>query len=82
MYGFDQGDVMEYLDCGYDTYRNKLKTFRESWKEGKKREESETLRDYVDTTSKIYIKTCLCLNAIKWSTRSNPYLKMENYITI
>lgn len=82
MYGFDQGDVMEYLDCGYDTYRNKLKTFRESWKEGKRRETSETLYDFVDTTSKIYIKTGLCLNAIKWSTRSNPYLKMENYIAI
>lgn len=82
MYGFDQSDVMEYLDCGYDSYRNKLMTFRQAWKEGRKREEDKTLYDTVDNTSKLYIKTCLCLNAIRFKTRRDPYLKMEEYIGV
>lgn len=82
MYGFDQGDVMEYLDCGYDAYRNKLMTFREAYREGIRREENGVIYDFVDSTSKIYIKTGLCLNAIKFQTRRDPYLKMEEYINI
>jgi hypothetical protein len=82
MYGHKQTEVMEYLDCGYDTYRNKLMNFRESWREGRRRENAGVLREYNDNTSKIYIKTGLCLNAIKYSSKSNPYLKMEQYIQV
>ena len=82
MYGHKQTDVMEYLDCGYDTYRNKLMNFRESWREGKRRESAGVLREYSDQVSKIYIKTGLCLNSIKYQSKSNPYLKMDQYIQV
>ena len=82
MYGHKQTDVMEYLDCGYDTYRNKLMNFRESWREGKRRDNAGVLREYSDQVSKIYVKTGLCLNAIKYQSKSNPYLKMDQYIQV
>mgnify|MGYP006921440299 CR=1 FL=1 len=82
MYGFDSSDVMSYLDCGYDTYRNKLMQFRSAWKECKNREEQKILYDFVDMSSKIYIKTCFCLNAIRYESGRNPYLRMAEYIEV
>ena len=82
MYGFDGTDVMNFLDCGYDSYRHKLMQFREYYKIGKKREDDGTLKAYEDAATKMYIKTCLCLNAIRYKTKRNPYLKLEEYINI
>lgn len=82
MYGYKQNQIMEYLDCSYDSYRNKLMSFRAAWKEGRRREENGTIYDTVDNASRLYIKTCLCLNAIRFNTRRDPYLKMEEYIGV
>lgn len=82
MYGFSQGDVMDHLDCGYDSYRNKLMQFRSVWIEGRKRQHDNVLYDFSDSVSRMYIKTCLCLNAIKYAYKRDPYLKMEEYISV
>jgi hypothetical protein len=82
MYGFNATDVMNYIDCGYDSYRHKLMQFREYYKIGKKRESLGTLRTYDDAVTKFYVKVGLCLNAIRTTTRRNPYLKIEEYINI
>lgn len=82
MYGFDASDVMNYIDCGYDSYRYKLMQFRDYYKMGKKREEEGVLKTTDDAVTKFYIKVCLCLNAIKFQTKRNPYLKLEEYINI
>lgn len=82
MYGFDGSDIMSYLDMGYDSYRHKLMSFREHYKEGLRRQGDGTLYDSDDNVKKMYIKTCMCLNAIKTTTKRNPYLRMEEYINI
>ena len=82
MFGFEATDVMNHLDMGYDSYRHKLMQFRENYKEGLRRQTAGTLNNFDDSTKKMYIKTCICLNAIKTATRKNPYLKMEEYINI
>jgi hypothetical protein len=73
---------MNHIDCGYDSYRHKLKQFREYYKIGKSREQDGSLKAIDDAITKMYVKICLCLNAIKLSTRRNPYLKLEEYINI
>jgi hypothetical protein len=80
MYGFDASDVMTYLDCGYDSYRHKLAQFREYYKIGFANKESLDAID--DAVRKFYIKVNLCLNAIKFTTRRNPYVKFEDYINL
>lgn len=82
MYGFDSSDVMNHIDCGYDSYRYKLMQFRDYYKMGKKREEEGTLRANEDAVTKFYVKVSLCLNAIRFQTKRNPYLKLEEYINI
>ena len=82
MYGFDATDIMSYVDCGYDSYRHKLMQFREYYKVGKKRDRDGIIRDLEDAISRFYIKTNLCLNAIRFNTKRNPYLKLEEYINI
>lgn len=82
MYGFDATDVMNHIDCGYDSYRNKLMQFREYYKIGKKRDGLGTLKSYDDAVTKFFVKVGLCLNAIKIITKRNPYLKIEEYINI
>lgn len=82
MYGFDSRDVMNYIDCGYDSYRHKLMQFREYYKIGKERDANGTIKDLEDAASKLYVKTCLCLNAIRYKTKRNPYLKLDEYINI
>lgn len=80
MYGYDAIEVMNYIDCGYDSYRHKISVFRESYKTGKQRDEDGVLRSFEDSINKVYIKTCLCLNAIRYKTKRNPYLKLEDYL--
>lgn len=80
MYGYDATEVMNYIDCGYDSYRHKISVFRESYKTGKQRDEDGVLRSFEDSINKVYIKTCLCLNAIRYKTKRNPYLKLEDYL--
>lgn len=82
MFGFDQVDVMNYIDCGYDSYRHKLMQFREYYKEGRARDEEGLLKTYDDAVTKMYVKIRLCLNAIRLNTKRNPYLKLEEYINI
>jgi predicted SprT family Zn-dependent metalloprotease len=82
MFGFEATEVMTHINMGYDSYRHKLMQFRETYKEGLRRKADETLNSYDDNIKRMYIKTCLCLNAIKTATRKNPYLKMEEYINI
>ena len=82
MYGFDCGDVMEYLDCGYDSYRHKLSQFREMYKAGQERDANGELKNYEDAITKFYTKVRLCLSAIKFQTGRNAFLNIENYISI
>lgn len=80
MYGFDTTDIMEYIDCGYDSFRHKIAQFREYYRAGRERHESGLSRAYDDAITKMYVKTCLCLNAIRSQTKRNPYLKLEEYL--
>lgn len=80
MYGFEANDVMSYIDCGYDSYRHKISMFRENYKAGKQRDDDGLLRAFEDAINKVYVKTCLCLNAIRYKTKRNPYLKLEDYL--
>ena len=82
MYGFSATDVMEYIDCGYDSYRHKLMQFREYYKSGKKRDEVGAITTYDDAITKFFVKVGLCLNSIRIKTKRNPYLKIEEYINI
>lgn len=82
MFGFDSSDVMTYLDCGYDSYRHKLMQFRDYYRIGRKRFEDGTLRSYEDAVTKMYVKVGLCLNVIRYKTKRNPYIKLEDYINI
>jgi len=82
MYGFEAGDVMTYIDCGYDSYRNKLMQFREYYRTGRKRFNDGTLRSHDDAVTKLYVKVGLCLNAIRSNTKRNPYIRLEEYINI
>jgi hypothetical protein len=82
MYGFNSSDVMNHIDCGYDSYRNKIQMFREYYKIGKQRESDGALRSYDDAITKFYVKVCLCLNCISFNTRRNQYIKLENYLNV
>lgn len=81
MYGFESSVITEYLDMGYDSYRNKLSNFREYYKESLSRiEAGQDLRRFDPQLRKFYIKVLLCLNSIKHNTRTNPYYKIGEYI--
>jgi hypothetical protein len=82
MYGFDAQLVMSYLDMGYDSYRYKLSQFREYYREGKRRQENGTIYMSDDAVKKYFIKVSLCMNAIKFHSRSNPYLKLDEYVNL
>lgn len=82
MYGFDSSHVMDHIDCGYDSYRHKLEQFRENYKIGRKRDEENMLRVIEDQTTRFYIKTCLCMNAIKFMTKRNPYTQLHTHINL
>lgn len=80
MYGIDSSSVVDYLDCGYESYRHKISMFREAYKECLRRK--ETGEHYDDTQNKIYNKTCLCLNAISLRLKRSQFLKAADYINV
>lgn len=75
MYGFEGGDVTDYLDMGYDSYRYKLSQFKDYYRKGSAGTDDPVI-------SKYYVKIQLCLNSIGFLTRRNQYLKLEEYINI
>lgn len=81
MHGFDPSQVMEYLDMEYESHRHKLTQFKGYYKDAMRRSKEGTIHLVEDTTRKVYIKTGLCLNSIKFRHRTNPYLKLENWMS-
>lgn len=80
MYGFQPADVQIYLDMEYDSYRNKLATFKRNWKEVLRRIDTKEMYVIDDPVKKFYHKVGLCLNSIRWKYRHNPFLKLEDWI--
>lgn len=80
MYGFQPADVQDYLEMQYDSYRNKLATFKRNWKEALRRVEAGEMDLIDDPVKKFYHKCGLCLNAIRWQYKHNPYLKLEDWL--
>lgn len=81
MYGFDQVDVMNFLDMEYDSHRNKVQAFRSNYREAMKRVKNETIYLHEDPIKKFYLKVALCLNAIKFQQGTNPFIKLQDWIT-
>jgi hypothetical protein len=81
MYGFDQVDVMNYLDMEYESHRNKIQAFRSNFREGLARDKKGTVYLIDDPIKKFYMKVRLCLNAIKFATKENSYVKLEEWIS-
>lgn len=80
MYGFSSGDVMNFLDMGYESHRNKLSEFKSSWKEAMRRANRGYINLESDQINKLYHKTKLVLNYIHLNYRNSPYLRLEKYI--
>jgi hypothetical protein len=76
MHGFKNEEIQTYLDMGFDSYRNKLSTFRDNLKECRLRENNETIYSIDDSIKKFYLKVNLTLNAIKYMYGGN-YLSFE-----
>jgi len=66
MHGFKSEEVQNYLDMRFDSYRNKLSTFRENIKECRRRENEGNIYEVDDSIKKFYLKVNLTLNAIKY----------------
>jgi hypothetical protein len=66
MHGFKSEEVQNYLDMRFDSYRNKLSTFRENIKECRRRENEGNVYEVDDNIKKFYLKVNLTLNAIKY----------------
>jgi hypothetical protein len=66
MHGFKSEEVQNYLDMRFDSYRNKLSTFRENIKECRIREAQGNIYEVDDSVKKFYLKVNLTLNAIKY----------------
>jgi hypothetical protein len=81
MYGFDQVDVMNYLDMEYDSFRNKVQAFRSNYRESLRRKKNNTIFLTEDPIKRFYLKVALCLNSIKFQTMTNPYVKLEDWIS-
>lgn len=77
MYGLPSDRTMEYLDMGYDSFRNKLTEFRKQYRAGKAEWECGNRNS---PEVKLFVKTSLCLNAIKFKYKSNPYVRLESWI--
>ena len=80
MYGIDGTFVMDYLDIGYDTYRNRLRQFREVYKLARDADEEGVLQVLSAHDIRMYNKIRLCLNAIKLSTQRDSYNMINEYI--
>jgi hypothetical protein len=81
MHGFDSVEVQKYLDMSYDSYRHKIQQFRENWKQALRRVNDGTIYLIEDPIKKFYLKVSLCLNAIYWQYKTNPYLELKNWMT-
>lgn len=66
MHGFKSEEVQNYLDMRFDSYRNKLSTFRENIKECRIREANDSIYAVDDNIKKFYLKVNLTLNAVKY----------------
>jgi hypothetical protein len=80
MHGFDSIGVQDYLDMTYDSHRNKIQQFRANLREAQRRVEDGSINVIEDNIKKFHLKVTLCMNAIKWTTKSNPYFKLENWM--
>lgn len=75
MYGIDSVDVCDFLEMEYESHRNKLYKFKEMWREA-------TASEYKSpSVQKFYNKVRLVQNAISFANFSNPYIKLENWIS-
>jgi hypothetical protein len=66
MHGFKSEEVQNDLDMRFDSYRNKLSTFRENIKECRRRENEGNIYEVDDNIKKFYLKVNLTLNAVKY----------------
>jgi hypothetical protein len=80
IYGFKQEEICEYIDCGEDSYHNKLANFVELYHAGMVFHEQGLCSDDATIQQKVFIKTGLILNAIKSQTRKEQTIKLKNYI--
>lgn len=71
MHGFKSEEVQNYLDMRFDSYRNKLSTFRDNIKECRRREQDGNIYEIDDNIKKFYLKVNLTLNAIKYMFGGN-----------
>lgn len=78
MYGFEPSHVQEYLDMEYQSWRSKLKRFRAIYTEATK----YGLNNVDTPTRKMYNKTMLCLNAIKWKYNRKPFISPEEWLDV
>jgi len=74
MYGFEPLDVCDHLEIGYDVFNQKLQTFKDNYRAG------VTGQWTGQQAKRMYIKTGLVLNAIKYKTQTNPYIKLEEIL--
>ena len=77
MYGFQSDDIKNFLGMRFESYRNKLSTFRELMKEARRREAAGLIYANDDLVKKFYLKVNLTLNAIRYSHRDS-YLSFES----
>jgi hypothetical protein len=80
IYGFKKEDIIDYIDCGEDSYHHKLVSFVELYYSGMLLHEQGLCSDDATIQQKVFIKTGLILNAIKWQTRRDQTIKVKNYI--
>lgn len=81
MLGFDAQDVMSYLDMEYESHRNKIQAFRSNYREALRREKQGRIFLVEDPIKKFYLKVGLCLNSIQHATKSNQFIKMQEWVT-
>ena len=80
IYGFHAGDIQDYLDMEYGSYRTKLQDFRRNWRYVISCEERGVNDAMAFPMIKFNNKTRLCINAIKWRYNENPYLRIDNWL--
>lgn len=76
MNGFSNEETQSYLDMGFDSYRHKLRTFRDLAKSARARVKDGTIFIINDEVKKFYLKLTLTLNAIKYS-EGGKYLSIH-----
>lgn len=80
IYGFNEEDIIDFIDCGRDSFSNKLSTFVDLYRDGRALYEQGLCSDDATIQQKVFIKTGLILNAIKWSIKRDQILKVNNFI--